>query len=513
MHFALCIVEMAGLKQLAKETAIYGLSSIVGKFLNWCLVPLYSYVLADASEYGVVTNLYAWTALVIIILTYGMETGFFRFVNEDKEIKTGGQSKPTNRVYSTTLTSLAVTSTVFAVLCVLFQQNVADAMGYGTHPEFIAMLGVAVAMDAFDSIPFSYLRYKNRPLTFAALKLFMIFVNIGCNLFFLVVCPMIMDWKPELIDWFYNPSYGVGYIFVSNVISTVSVTLALLPFVFVGKWTFDWGLLKRMLRYSLPLLLLGIAGIMNQTVDKIIFPMVYPDAEEGMRQLGIYGASFKIAMIMMMFTYAFRFAYEPFVFAKHGSRDSKESYADAMKYYIIAALLIFLGMVFYMDVFQYVLGPQYREGLQIIPIVLITYLVQGVVYNLSLWYKLIDKTICGAWFSIVGFVITLIINVVFVPKYSYWASASASLVSYVVMMLLSYFIGQKYYAVSYPLKSIGVYVLLTAVLWVAGTVVEIPNFWLRMCYRTVLLVVFLVYLVKKDLPLSEIPVLKKCVKK
>ena len=498
---------MAGLKQLAKETAIYGLSSIVGKFLNWCLVPLYSYVLADASEYGIVTNLYAWTALVIIILTYGMETGFFRFVNNDAE-----DEKRTNRVYSTTLTSLAVTSTIFAMLCLLFQGKVADAMGYGAYPEFIAMLGVAVSMDAFDSIPFSYLRYKNKPLVFASLKLFMIFVNIGCNLFFLVGCPMIMDWKPELIDWFYNPTYGVGYIFVSNVISTTAVTLALLPFVFVGRWTFDWEVLKKMLKYSLPLLLLGIAGIMNQTVDKIIFPMVYPDAEEGMRQLGIYGASFKIAMIMMMFTYAFRFAYEPFVFAKHGSRDSKESYADAMKYYIIAALLIFLGMVFYMDVFQYVLGPQYREGLQIIPIVLITYLVQGVVYNLSLWYKLIDKTMYGAWFSIVGFVITLIINVVFVPKYSYWASASASLVSYVVMMLLSYFIGQKYYAIAYPLKSIGVYVILTAMLWMAGVVVDIPNFWLRMCYRTVLLVVFLVYLVRKDLPLSEIPLLKKCVK-
>ena len=269
---------MAGLKQLAKETAIYGLSSIVGKFLNWCLVPLYSYVLADASEYGIVTNLYAWTAVVIIILTYGMETGFFRFVNNDAE-----DEKRTNRVYSTTLTSLAVTSTIFAVLCLLLQGQVADAMGYGAYPEFIAMLGVAVAMDAFDSIPFSYLRYKNKSLVFASLKLFMIFVNIGCNLFFLVGCPKIMDWKPELIDWFYNPTYGVGYIFVSNVISTTAVTLALLPFVFVGKWTFDWGVLKKMLRYSLPLLLLGIAGIMNQTVDKIIFPIVYPDAEEGDR--------------------------------------------------------------------------------------------------------------------------------------------------------------------------------------------------------------------------------------
>ena len=499
---------MAGLKQLAKETAIYGLSSIVGKFLNWCLVPLYSYVLVDASEYGIVTNLYAWTALVVIILTYGMETGFFRFVNNNPE----DESK-TNRVYSTVLTSLAVTSVVFALLSVLFQNQVAGLMGYDSHPEFIAMLGVVVSMDAFDSIPFSYLRYKNKPLLFAALKLLMIFVNIVCNLFFLIGCPMIMGWKPELIEWFYNPSYGVGYIFVSNVISTTIVTLALLPYVFLDKYTFDWGLLKRMLRYSLPLLLFGIAGIMNQTIDKIIFPIVYPNAEEGMQELGIYGASFKVAMIMMMFTSAFRFAYEPFVFSKHGSRDSKESYADAMKYYIIVALLIFLGMVFYMDILQYVLGPQYREGLRVIPVVLITYLVQGVVYNLSLWYKLIDKTIYGAWFSIVGFIITLIINVLFVPEYSYWASAFASLVSYVVMMLLSYFIGQKYYEINYPLKSIGVYVLFASVLWCAGVVVDIPNFWLRMAYRTILFSLFLVYLVRKDLPLREIPLLKKMCKK
>ncbi len=499
---------MAGLKQLAKETAIYGLSSIVGKFLNWCLVPLYSYVLADASEYGIVTNLYAWTALVIIILTYGMETGFFRFVNNDIE-----DEKKTNRVYSTTLTSLAVTSTIFAVLCVLFRHQIANGMGYGAYPEFIAMLGVTVSMDAFGSIPFSYLRYKNRSLTFAALKLMMIFVNILCNLFFLVGCPMIMDWKPELIDWFYNPSYGVGYIFVSNIISTSVVTIALLPYVFVGRYTFDWSLLKKMLRYSMPLLLFGIAGIMNQTIDKIIFPVLYPDPQEGMQQLGIYGASFKVAMIMMMFTHAFRFAYEPFVFSKHGSRDSKESYADAMKYYVIAALLIFLGMVFYLDLLQYVLGPQYREGLRVIPIVLITYLVQGVVYNLSLWYKLIDKTIFGAWFSVIGFVITLVINVLFIPKYSYWACAFASLASYIVMMLLSYFIGQRYYAIVYPLKSIGVYVVLTLALWIAGVVIEVPNFWFRMVYRTGLLVVFVVYVVKKDLPLSEIPLLKKCVKK
>lgn len=495
---------MSGLKQLAKETAVYGLSSMVGKFLNWCLVPLYSYVLADASEYGVVTNLYAWTALAIIILTYGMETGFFRFVNSDPEDEAGS-----NRVYSTTLTSLAVTSTLFSIICVTLQTPIAGAMGYADHPEYIAMLGVAISADAFNSIPFSYLRHKNKALIFASLKLFMIFVNIAFNIFFLVGCPAIMENHAELIDWFYDPDYGVGYIFISNLISSLAVTIALLPFVFAGKWTFDSGLLRKMLKYSLPLLLLGIAGIMNQTIDKIIFPIVYPDTEEAMRQLGIYGACFKIAMIMMMFTNAFRFAYEPFVFSKHGKSDSKESYASAMKYYIITALFILLGMTFYIDIFQYILGEQYRIGLTVIPVVLVTYLVQGIVYNLSLWYKLIDKTWWGAVFSIIGFIITLIINIIFIPIYSYHACAYASLASYVVMALLSYFIGQRYYKIDYCLKDISIYIALTAVLWIAATLPTIDNIVLRLSYRTLILSVFVIYAVRKDLPLSEIPVLRR----
>lgn len=499
---------MSGLKQLAKETAIYGLSSIIGKFLNWCLVPLYSYVLADASEYGIVTNLYAWTALIIIILTYGMETGFFRFVNTNPD-----DEHATNRVYATTMTSLAITSTLFIAAILLFYKPLAAAMGYGQHPEFVAILGVVVAIDAFDSIPFSYLRYKQRPIRFACLKLLMIFVNIISNIFFLVICPAIWQSSPQWIEWFYRPDYGVGYIVISNLISTVVVTIALLPHIIVSRWTFDFNLLRRMLRYSLPLLLLGIAGIMNQTIDKIIFPVIYPDTDQAMSQLGIYGACFKIAMVMMMFTYAFRFAYEPFVFAKHGSRNSRESYADAMKYYIITALLIFLGITFYLDIFQFILESQYRVGLAIIPIVLITYLVQGIVYNLSLWYKLVDKTYWGAIFSIIGFIITLIINIIFIPRYSYWACAYASLASYIVMALLSYFIGQHYYPVAYPLRSIGRYTLLTAALWSAGTLIPIDNLWLRLAFRTLLLAIFVIYMIRTDLPLSSIPILKRFSKK
>lgn len=498
---------MSDLKILAKETAIYGLSSIVGKFLNWCLVPLYSYVLADASEYGIVTNLYAWTAIVIIILTYGMETGFFRFVNKNPE-----DEKSTHKVYTTTMTAIATTSTLFILIILLFNQPIANAMGYNSHPEFITILGIVVAIDAFDSIPFSYLRYKNRPMLFAGLKILMILVNIASNIFFLVVCPAIYKSNPEVISWFYSPHYGVGYIIISNLISTAAVTIALIPQIFIGKWTFDKNLLGKMLRYSLPLLLFGIAGIMNQTIDKIIFPLVYPDPEKALSELGIYGACFKIAMVMMMFTYAFRFAYEPYVFAKHGSKDSKESYADAMKYYIITSLLIFLGITFYVDIFQFILSSEYRIGLDIIPIVLITYLIQGIAYNLSLWYKLTDKTYWGAILSFIAFILTLAINILLIPRYSYWACAYASLISYLVMTILSYIFGQKYYPIKYPIKNITVYILLTTLLWAIGTYTPIDNLWIRLRFKTLLLLIFLYYIIKTDLPLSTIPVINKFIK-
>ncbi|MBP6934963.1 MAG: polysaccharide biosynthesis C-terminal domain-containing protein [Paludibacteraceae bacterium] len=476
---------MAELKTLAKETAIYGVSSIIGRFLNWCLVPLYSYVLVDSGDYGIVTNLYAWTALVVIILTYGMETGFFRFINKQPE-----SERSDNRVYSTTLTSVGTTSIIFSIVCIVFGQSIANALGYGEHPEFIWMLGVVVSMDAFDSIPFSYLRYKNKPIVFASLKLLMIFVNILFNIFFLVLCPIIAKSHPEWISWFYNPDYGVGYIFVANFISTTTVTLALLPYVFVGKWNFDGALLRSMLKYSLPLLLLGIAGIMNQSIDKIIFPMVYPDPAEGMRELGIYGACFKVAMVMMMFTYAFRFAYEPFVFAKNEEKDSKTTYADAMKYFVITTLLIFLCIVAYIDVFQLLLGPRYRAGIRVVPIVLMAYFFQGVMYNLSLWYKLVDRTMFGALFSLVGLVITLIINILFIPVCSYMACAWASLVSAVVMVVMSYAFGQKYYPINYDLKRIGFYFVLSMVLFAGMCFFAFNNVVLNILYRTLLVGLF-----------------------
>ncbi len=494
------MTETGKMKNLAKETAIYGVSSIVGRFLNWCLVPVYTYVLADSSEYGIVTNIYAWTALLLVFLTYGMETGFFRFVNKTD------QRPPV--VYGTTLFSIGSTSALFIALVFLFRDSIAAAMGYSDHVEFITIMGVVVAIDAFTAIPFAYLRYKRKAIKFASFKLLMIFINIALNLFFLIACPYINNHHPGLISWFYDPSYGVGYIIIANLISTAATLIMLLPDILEASFRPDMTLLRQMLRYSLPLLVLGIAGIMNQTIDKILFPYLMP-GQEGLRQLGIYGACFKVAMVMMMFTQAFRYAYEPFIFAQHKDSKSKEAYADAMKFFVIFSLLIFLGMVFFIDILKLIIAPSYWEGLSIVPIILASYLFQGVFFNLSLWYKLTDRTYFGAWFSLLGVLITVVLNVILVPVIGYFGSAWASFSCYLVIMLTSYFIGQKFFPINYPLRDMTLYACVAVALYMVAYFCTTPYVAVNYIIRTLLLLFFLALIIKRDLPLSQIPVLNR----
>ena len=477
---------MAGLKSLAKETAIYGVSSIVGRFLNYLLVPVYTIALpASSGGYGVVTNIYAWVALMLVLLTCGMETGFFRFANK-------GQDDPM-RVYSTTLLSVSFGSVIFIALGLLFLEPIAGWLEYGEHPWYIGMMMIVVAMDAIQSIPFAYLRYKKRPIKFAALKLLFIFLNIALNLFYYVVLK----------------GNDVGYAFLFNLVCTSVVMLCMIPELRGFTYVLDRELLKRMLRYSLPLVILGVAGILNQVADKIIFPFVYPDEAEATVQLGIYGAASKIAMIMAMFTQAFRFAYEPFVFGKSKEKDSREMYAQAMKFFIIFTLLAFLAVMFYLDILRHIIGRDYWDGLRVVPIVMAAEIFMGIYFNLSFWYKLIDETRWGAYFSLTGCTILILMNVFLIPKYGYIACAWAGFTGYGVAMLLSYFVGQKKYPIQYDLKAIGMYVLLAAVLYLAAEYVPIDNIYLRMAYRTVLLILFIAYVVKRDLPLNQIPILNR----
>ena len=470
------------MKGLAKDTAIYGLSSIIGKFLNYLLVPLYTYVLARTADYGIVTNLYAWTALLLVILTYGMETGFFRFANrEDYDAPT---------VYRTAYCALFVSSALFTLFVVIFHNPIACVLGYPDHAEFVEMMFATVAIDAFASIPFAYLRYKQRPLLFAALKLLFVVLNIAFNILFLVILG----------------KNDVYYVFLSNILATAIQTLCLLPFTIPYGGKFDAQVLRDMLRYSLPLLVLGIAGIMNQTLDRILFPYLYP-GDDAQAQLGIYGACFKVAMVMMMFTQAFRYAYEPFVFSKHKDRRSVEAYADAMKYYIIFSYLILLGVIFYLDIFRYIVSSAYWEGLKIVPVVLWTYVFQGIYFNLCFWYKLTDETKWGAYFSLIGLVITFVLQVIGVPRIGYWASCGSSLVCYFVIMVLSYVIGQKKAPIPYDLKAIGLYTLLTLVLmgiYYALRLYYIHDMWLLMLAGTILIAIYIIVLTRKDFPLRAL---------
>ena len=470
------------MKSLAKDTAIYGLSSIIGKFLNYLLVPLYTYVLARTDDYGIVTNLYAWTALLLVLLTYGMETGFFRFANrEEYDAKS---------VYKTAYWTLFSTSALFALLVLIFQQPLATALGYADHAEFVAMMFVTVAVDAFASIPFAYLRNQKRPILFAALKLLFVVLNIAFNILFLVVLG----------------KNDVFYVFLSNLLATTIQTLCLLPFTMPKGGRFDSAALKQMLLYSLPLLVLGVAGIMNQTLDRILFPYLYT-GDDAQAQLGIYGACFKVAMVMMMFTQAFRYAYEPFVFSKHKDRHSIEAYADAMKYYIIFSYLILLGVIFYLDIFRYIVSSAYWEGLKIVPVVLWTYVFQGVYFNLSFWYKLTDETKWGAYFSLIGLVITLVLQIVGVPLIGYWASCGSSLICYFVIMVLSYVIGQKKAPIPYDLKRIGLYTVLTLGLLAVYYAIRLNtslNMWLLMAIGTVLIGIYLLVLNKLDFSFKDV---------
>ena len=488
---------MSSMKSLAKDTAIYGMSSIVGRFLNYLLVPLYTAKISAASGgYGVITNMYAYTALLLVILTYGMETTFFRFVNKEEE--------DPRKVYTTVLGMVGCTSLFFVALVFAFLQPLSDFMGYADHPSYVWVMFVTVAIDAFQCIPFAYLRYKKRPLKFAALKLLFIVLNIALNIGYYVVLG----------------GHDVGYAFYINLLCTASITICFyqeLKAGFTGpfaSWKEIKQLVLRMLSYSWPILVLGIAGILNQTADKILFPYIYKGTDAH-TQLGIYGAASKIAMIMAMITQAFRYAYEPFVFGKAKDKDNRTTYAVAMKYFLIFTLLAFLVVVGYIDVLRHIIGRDYWEGLRVVPIVMAAEILMGVYFNLSFWYKLIDRTIWGAWFSGAGCAVLIAVNVIFVPQYGYMACAWAGFAGYGTAMLLSYFVGQRHYPIAYPLKSIGVYVAITVLFFVVMQMAEdyVPQMGLRLLINTGCIVLFVAHTVHYDFPLSNLPVVGKYFRK
>lgn len=501
---------MANLKSLAKDTAIYGMSSIIGRFLNYLLVPLYTAKMAASTgAYGVITNVYSYTALLLVLLTFGMETTYFRFATKEGE--------DPKRVYSTTLIMVGGVSLLFVILVLLFIHPISGWMGYADHPEYVGTMFVCVAIDAFQSIPFAHLRHIHRPVKFAALKLLFIGMNILMNLLYFVAVPLLYENAGTrfLVEGFYNGQLDIAWVFYINLFCSAFTMLFFRRELTGFRYCFDARLARRMWHYSWPILALGIAGILNQTADKIIFPFVAPHVGREVNvQLGIYGAAVKIAMIMTLITQAFRYAYEPFVFNKSRDADSRQTYAAAMKYFIIFTLLAFLVVVAYLPIFRYIIAPDYWGGLKVTPIVMVAGILLGIFYNLSLWYKLVDKTIYGMWFSFAGCAVLIAVNVIFIPRYSYMACAWGGVAGYSVATLLSYFVGQKYYPINYPLKSIGVYVLLAALFYTAMSFV--PASWpmaARLLVNTVCVALFAAHAVHYDFPLSNLPVVGKYFRK
>ena len=430
---------MAGIKSLAKDTAVYGLSSIIGRFLNWCLVPLYTQMFPPG-EYGEVIYIYTLVALALIVLTYGMETGFFRFANHEKY-------KDPMEVYSTALISLSVTSITFIALVAIFLSPISLTFHCANHESYIMMMAIAVALDAFTALPFSYLRYAKRPMRFAGLRLINIGANIALNLFFILICPWLWKQAPGWIAWFYDPDFGIGYIFLANLITSALNLLLLLPELKGFKWKFNPALWREMIGYSAPLLVLGLAGIMNQNIYSILMPLLYPDKANAMTQVGIYGANYKIGIVME---------------------------------------------VFYLDILRHFIASTYFSGLKVVPIVMIAELFFGISFNLSLWYKLTDRTAWGMWLSLFGLAMTIGLNVLLVPHYGYMGCAWAAFGCYGSMMAASYILGRIYYPINYNLPKLSFYFISAIALWFFSEIIAIEaKPWINMLVRTPLLLAYI----------------------
>ncbi|MCK5067669.1 MAG: oligosaccharide flippase family protein [Bacteroidales bacterium] len=446
------------IKQLFGQTAVYGLGIVLPRLLNYLLLtPFYTRVFEKAS-YGVITELYAYVVFLLVILTYGMETGYFRFASN---------SEKKEKVYSTVLGSLFATSLLFIIAMQVWSGPVSNAIGYDRHPEYIKWLAFIVGIDAFTSIPFARIRLLNRPVKYALIRLVEVSVNIGLNLFFLFYCPRHTD--SELVSVIYNESIGVGYVLISNLIASSLKLLLLLPEIAAAfRSTFDRSMLKEVLRYSYPLLIAGLAGTVNEALDRILLKHLISPEQNPMEQLGIYGANYKLAVLMTLFVQMFRYAAEPFFFSKSEDKNARKLYADVMTFFVVAGLFIFLLVTLYLDYFILFIGSGFREGVHIVPVVLAANLVMGIFFNLSIWYKISNKTHFGAIFVLVGAAITIVVNLLFIPRYGYVASAWAHLLCYSTMVALSYAWSKKHFPIPYRTGRIVAYIALAGFIYVSN---------------------------------------------
>ncbi len=441
------------LRQLISQTAIYGLSSIVGRFLNYLLVPLYTYTFSTQS-YGVVSEFYAYAGFFAVVLVLGLETGFFRFRQRPEYAS--------DEVYANSLGLLILVNLAFFLLIVILQDKLSIWLSYQNHPEYIIWFAVILMLDAISSLPFAHLRAENQAWRFAGIKLTEIALTIFLNLFFLVICPKIQTiWPESGIAQLYDPKIGVGYIFLANLIASLVKMLLLAPQFRGVQLDLNHRLIKPIMRYSLPMVVIGFAGMVNEMLDRVLLKFLLPyDLSTNLSMLGIYGACYKLSILMTLFVQAFRYAGEPFFFSIANQQDAKQSYAVIMKYFVMFGVFIFLAVMLYIDLFKYFIGKEFRAGLSVVPVLLLANLLLGIYVNLSIWYKLTDRTILGAWVALAGALVTLILNLWWIPRWEYQGSAWATLLCYLFMVLVSWWLGRRYYPVYYPIGRMTAYLLL-----------------------------------------------------
>lgn len=478
------------LKKLVGQTAVYGLSSILGRLLNYLLTPLYtSKALGfDVDQFGIITEMYAYVAFLVVLLTYGMETAFFRYFKEAKE-------NPT-KVYSTTLWSLMATSFAFIILVTMFSQPIAQTLGYPNHQEFISWFGIIVGLDALVAIPLAKLRAENRAFRFVFVNLSFIVLNIGLNLFYLAYCKPKFDageinW---IIETFYNPETDVGYVFIANLIASVGRFALMLPDMFKARFEFDRALWRKMLLYGSPLLVAGLAGIVNETLDRAMLKwMLFEQHGEQytMTQLGIYGACYKLSIIITLCIQAYRYAAEPFFFDQSDRTNAKETYARMLHLFFAFVMFVFLGVTLFIDIFKHFIpNDVFWVGLDIVPILLLANAFLGVYYNLSVWYKLTDKTHYGSYIAITGALITIALNWLLIPTLGFRGSAIATLVCYFSMSVLSYYFCQRFYHIPYKLPRLSLYLGLGLAFFLFNMFLSLDSIVVLYAIRSIMILSF-----------------------
>lgn len=460
------------------------MGTVVPRLLNYIVLTPFFTRIFQLGEYGIVTELYAYIVFLMVILTYGMETGFFRYAEKQRD---------PDEVFTTSLVSLFVTSLLFITGVWIFSGNIADLLDYGDHKEYIVMIGIIVGIDAFTAIPFARLRQKNKALKFALIKISSVLINISLNFLLLYFIPKYdLHEKYKIISGIYSENIGVGYVFISNLVGSLISLLLLMDEILKVKIKFNNKLWKELICYSLPLLVAGLAGTINEALDRVLLKHLITSELKPIEQLGIYGANYKIAVLMQLFVQMFRFAAEPFYFARAKEKNAEVLFADIMKYFVIVCMVIFLMVTLYMDIFKHFIGKAYYEGLHIVPVILYAIFMLGIFFNLSIWYKLKNLTRYGAIITISGALITFGINWFFIPQYGYSASAWAHFVCYLTMVIISYILGQHFYRIKYDLKAILFYAILPVVIFIFAKWLNILDTGLKMTIHTGLFMFYLI---------------------